>query len=144
MGGLIDVFSGSQDACPLLCLLQADELIELWGQAGVTRGQVTAWRAVTQVSRVVSMQAFWFFEALEEDYDDETRGKVLQFCTGSASIGHQGLKAFFIEPADGGDQRLPSAMTCANMIQLPRYSSKAVLSERVRTASEMCSNFMMM
>jgi len=142
--GLIDVFSGSSDACPLLCLLGPDELIELWGKGGVERHEVAPWRAVSRVSRAIEMQAVWFWKALEEDYDDETRGKVLQFATGSSSIGRGGLRAFFIEPADGGDERLPSAMTCGNMIQLPRYSCYPVLSARVRTAAEMCSNFMMM
>mmetsp|Transcript_129139 Transcript_129139/g.287816 ORF Transcript_129139/g.287816 Transcript_129139/m.287816 type:complete len:808 (-) Transcript_129139:201-2624(-) len=142
--GLIDVFGGSGDACPLLCLLDAHDLIELWGRGGVTREQVALWRSVASVSCVVQRQAHWFFEVLEEDYDDELRGKVLQFTTGASSIGREGLRTFIIEPADGGDYRLPSAMTCGNMIQLPRYSCRAVLALQLRTAAEMCGSFAML
>eukprot|EP00930_Biecheleria_cincta_P059015 TRINITY_DN44780_c0_g1_i1.p1 TRINITY_DN44780_c0_g1~~TRINITY_DN44780_c0_g1_i1.p1 ORF type:complete len:835 (+),score=146.58 TRINITY_DN44780_c0_g1_i1:51-2555(+) len=126
--GLIDVLGGSGETCPLLHLLSTDELIELWGKGGVEKKQIEQWRRVTKVSPVVKRQAAWFFKVLEEDYDDELRGKVLQFCTGSSSIGSDGLHVFRIEPADGGDDRLPSAMTCGHMIQLPRYSCRATLS----------------
>merc|ERR1712159_302950 len=123
----MDVFGGSGETCPLLCLLDAEGLIELWGKGGVQREDVAKWRAVTKVSRHVAQQAAWFWQVLEEDYDDELRGKVLQFATGSSSIGREGLRTFMIEPADGGDDRLPCAMTCGPLIQLPRYSCKAVL-----------------
>merc|ERR1712130_105353 len=74
-----------------------------------------------------SAAATWFWQVLEEEYDDELRGKVLQFATGSSSMGREGLRGFTIEPADGRDCHLPRAMTCGNMLQLPRYSSRAVL-----------------
>lgn len=139
--GLIDVLGGSGETCPLLHLLSTDELIELWGKGGVEKRHVEQWRRVTKVSPVVKRQAAWFFKVLEEDYDDELRGKVLQFCTGSSSIGNDGLHVFRIEPADGGDDRLPSAMTCGHMIQLPRYSCQETLSVQLRVAAEMCCSF---
>lgn len=139
--GLVDVFGGTMDTCPLLCLLGAEDLIELWGRGGVRRDEVSAWRAVAQVSPAVGQQGEWLWQVLAEDYDDEMRGKVLQFATGSSSLGHNGLQLFTVEPADGGDERLPSAMTCGNMLQLPRYSCRAVLSERLRSAAESCGTF---
>merc|ERR1712186_203984 len=106
--GLIDVFGGGGGGRPLLCLLSADELIELWGRGGVSREELEHWRRVTVVSPAVELQAEMFWQVLEEDYDDELRGKVLQFSTGSASIGRHGLRVFLLEPADGGDDRLPT------------------------------------
>jgi len=141
--GLIDVFAGIGDTCPLLCLLGADDLLELWGKGGVCRQDVARWRAVARVSRVVERQAEWLWQVLEGDYNDELRGKVLQFSTGSSSMGREGLQAFVVEPADGSDERLPTAMTCGNMLQLPRYSCRAVLSERLRQAAEDCCSFQM-
>jgi len=143
-GGLIDVFGGSADSCPLLCLLDADDLIELWGKGGVTRQEVAYWRAVTRSSPALQVQVDWFWEVLEDDFNDELRGKVLQFTTGSSSIGHRGMRGFLIEPADGGDERLPLAQTCGNMLLLPRYSQRSVLAARLRTAAEMCCSFAMM
>lgn len=139
--GLVDVFGGAGEVCTMLCLLNADDLIELFGRGGVTREDVSRWRAVARVSPAVERQAEWLWQVLAEDYDDELRGKVLQFATGSSSLGRDGLQSFTVEPADGGDERLPSAMTCGRMLQLPRYSCRAALSERLRMAAEMCTSF---
>ena len=83
-------------------------------------------------------------QVLEDDFDDELRGKVLQFATGSASMGREGLRSFIIDAANGGDDRLPSAMTCGNMIQIPRYSCRAVLALQLRTAAESECSFQML
>jgi len=141
--GLIDVLGGGHGTCPLLCLLGADDLQELWGHAGVSKQEVARWRAIADVSPGATQQAAWFWEVLEHDYDDDLRGKVLQFSTGSSAVGRDGLKQFNISPAEGGDERLPTAMTCGNLLQLPRYSCRAILAERLRTAAEGCSSFQM-
>lgn len=142
--GIIDVFGGTGQTCPLLCLLSPDELIDLWGGRGVERGDVARLRGVAQVSRVVERQAEWLWQVLEEDYDDELRGQVLRFVTGSSRMGREGVQSFSIEPGDGGDDRLPTAMTCANMLQLPRYTSRAVLERRLRVAAQSCGSFQLM
>jgi len=141
--GLTDVFGGSGNACPLLCLLGADELIELWGGRGVARADVAQWRAVAEVNPVVSRQAEWLWIFLEEDCDDEQRGQVLRFATGSSRVGRNGVPSFSVEPGDGGDERLPTAMTCGNMLQLPRYTSRFALAQQMRTAAESCGSFQM-
>lgn len=140
----MDVFGGGRDVCPLLCLLDAEELIEVWAGRGVERQDIARWRGVTRVSPAIERQAEWLWQVLEEDYDDELRGKVLQFATGSSRMGRGGLENFAVEPADGGDDRLPTAMTCGNMLQLPRYSSRAILAMQLRTAAESCGSFQMM
>eukprot|EP00439_Symbiodinium_sp_Y106_P061125 s149_g9.t1 len=144
--GLVDVLGGHREMksarCPLLCLFDADTLIELWGKSGVTRSQVAIWRAVSDISRRVEQQAAWFFQVLEQDFDDELRGKVLQFTTGSSSMGREGLQIFRIDVAEG--RRLPSAMTCGNLLQLPRYSSKVVLRRQLQTAVETTGSFEML
>jgi len=146
--GLVDVLGGHREMksarCPLLCLFDADTLIELWGKSGVTRSQVAIWRAVSDISRRVEQQAAWFFQVLEQDFDDELRGKVLQFTTGSSSMGREGLQIFRIDVAEGSDGRLPSAMTCGNLLQLPRYSSKVVLRRQLQTAVETTGSFEML
>lgn len=141
--GLVDVFGGCGDTCPLLCLLGTEDLLDLWGKGGVSKQDVSRWRSVASVSPAVQLQAKWLWQVLEEDYDDELRGKVLQFSTGSSTMGRDGLQRFVVEPADGGDDRLPTAMTCGNMIQLPRYSSRPILSMKLRTAAEDCATFAM-
>ncbi|OLP91838.1 E3 ubiquitin-protein ligase ptr1 [Symbiodinium microadriaticum] len=107
-----------------------------WKLAAYQRSQVAIWRAVSDISRRVEQQATWFFQVLEQDFDDELRGKVLQFTTGSSSMGREGLQIFRIDVAEGSDGRLPSAMTCGNLLQLPRYSSKVVLRRQLQTAVE--------
>lgn len=139
--GIIDVWGGSGHICPLLCLLSADELVDLWGGRGVEAKDVARWQAVTEVSPYVAQQAEWLWQVLKEDYNDELREKVLRFATGSARISREGVQDFRIEPAEGGDDRLPSAMTCGNMLQLPRYSSRFVLAKQLRIAAESCVSF---
>ncbi|CAJ1420202.1 unnamed protein product [Effrenium voratum] len=110
--GLIDVLGGHKTICPLLCLFDAGDLMELWGTGGIARQELKQWKAVTSLNPSIQQQGAWFWQVLEEDFDDELRGKVLQFATGSSSIGRQGLVDFRLEPGDGGDGRLPTAMTC--------------------------------
>jgi len=141
--GLMDVFGGAAGVCPVLCLLSADELTDLWAGRGVSQEDVAQWRRVAQVSPIVQRQADWFFSFLEEECDDELRGQILRFVTGASRVGREGVPDFSIEPGDGSDERLPTAMTCGNMLQLPRYSCRAVLCHQVRTAAESCDGFLM-
>lgn len=138
--GILDVFGGSRRTCPLLVLLTPSELASLWAGSPVGAEGVKQWREVACVSEEVSRQAGWLWEVLEEG-DEELRGRVLRFSTGVHRIGQGGLQSFQVQPADGGDEALPRAMTCANMLQLPRYSSRTALEGQLRKAIEFCDGF---
>lgn len=142
--GLIDVLGGQSKICPLLFLFAPEDLIDLWGSGAIGRQELTLWKSVSSTNPRIQQQANWFWQVLEEDFDDELRSKVLQFATGSSGIGRDGLSSFRLEPGDGGDGRLPTAMTCGNLLQLPRYSSRSVLKRQLQTAVESTGSFEML
>lgn len=124
--GLLDIVGGSRATCPLFALLAPAEIVRLWAGRDVGPEGLRRWRAVAVVSGEVREQADWLWELLEEA-DDQFRGRVLEFSTGARRLSQEGLQRFEVQPYDGGDEQLPHAMTCGNMLQLPRYSSKDVL-----------------
>jgi hypothetical protein len=138
--GILDVLGGTRRTCPWLVLLFPDELASLWAGLPVGTDGVHRWREVATVSDEVMQQAAWFWEVLLESEED-LRAKTLKFTTGAPRFGRAGLQTFEIQPADGSDEMLPHAMTCANMLQLPRYTSKAVLETQLRKATELCDGF---
>jgi len=118
-----------------LVLLTARELGEAWsGRGVVTDDDLKIWQQSTEVSPAVKQQAEWLFELLRGELR-EARSRVLKFATGSDRwpADPRGFK-FVIEPLDGGDEALPCAMTCANMLQLPRYTCKEPLRNRLLKA----------
>lgn len=69
--------------------------------------------------------------------------RLLQFITGTSKVPLEGFKAlqgisgtqrFQIHKAYGSRERLPSAHTCFNQLDLPDYSSKEQLQERLLLA----------
>jgi hypothetical protein len=121
-----------------LVLLSAPELQETWsGKADISDEDLAAWQARTDINPAVAKQAAWFFELLRGDLRN-SRSLVLKFATGSDRwpVDPSGFR-FAIEPVDGGDQTLPQAMTCANMLQLPRFSGPAPLAERLVKAASL-------
>jgi len=138
--GIIDVLGGCRRTCPWFALVAPSELARLWAGSAVDEDDVSQWREVALVSQEVQEQARWLWELLQEG-SEEFRGQVLMFSTGTHRIGHAGLQHFQIQPADGGDNTLPQAMTCANMLQLPRYSCKETLKEQLGRAISLCDSF---
>ncbi|CDJ49815.1 hypothetical protein EBH_0028800 [Eimeria brunetti] len=76
------------------------------------------------------------------EFDTAHKAAFLQFVTGTSRvpiggfknlIGMRGPQKFSIQKAYGED-RLPSAHTCFNQLDLPAYSSKAVLREKLLLA----------
>lgn len=84
----------------------------------------------------------WFWEVLEE-FTQEERAEFMQFVTGSSKVPLEGFKAL---PGMGGFQkfqihksftdadRLPTAHTCMNQLDLPEYPSKEILYIRLKLA----------
>lgn len=86
-----------------------------------------------------SPQIQWFWRAVRS-FDQEERAKLLQFTTGTSKVplegfshlqGVGGKQKFQIHKDFGNVQRLPSAHTCFNQIDMPVYESYDQLKERL-------------
>ncbi|KAF8414274.1 hypothetical protein HHK36_002275 [Tetracentron sinense] len=84
----------------------------------------------------------WFWEVVKA-FNKEDMARFLQFVTGTSKVPLEGFKAlqgisgpqrFQIHKAYGAPERLPSAHTCFNQLDLPEYSSKEQLEERLLLA----------
>lgn len=84
----------------------------------------------------------WFWEVVQ-GFSKEDMARLLQFVTGTSKVPLEGFKAlqgisgpqrFQIHKAYGAPERLPSAHTCFNQLDLPDYSSKEQLKERLLLA----------
>ncbi|KAL8142163.1 hypothetical protein V2J09_015195 [Rumex salicifolius] len=84
----------------------------------------------------------WFWEVVGS-FNKEDMARLLQFVTGTSKIPLEGFRAlqgisgpqkFQIHKAYGAPERLPSAHTCFNQLDLPEYSSKEQLKDRLLLA----------
>jgi E3 ubiquitin-protein ligase HUWE1 len=81
----------------------------------------------------------WFWQVVCA-MDREERALLLQFVTGTSRVpihgfaqlqGMHGPQRFALQAAPADDDRLPAAHTCFNQLDLPAYSSRAVLREKL-------------
>ncbi|OMP04235.1 hypothetical protein COLO4_09844 [Corchorus olitorius] len=98
----------------------------------------TEYTGYTAASPVIQ----WFWEVVKA-FNKEDMARLLQFVTGTSKVPLEGFKAlqgisgpqrFQIHKAYGAPERLPSAHTCFNQLDLPEYSSKEQLQERLLLA----------
>ncbi|XP_061367762.1 E3 ubiquitin-protein ligase UPL1-like [Gastrolobium bilobum] len=98
----------------------------------------TEYTGYTVASNVVQ----WFWEVVKS-FNKEDMARLLQFVTGTSKVPLEGFKAlqgisgpqrFQIHKAYGAPDRLPSAHTCFNQLDLPEYTSKEQLQERLLLA----------
>nr|XP_043618820.1 E3 ubiquitin-protein ligase UPL1 [Erigeron canadensis] len=98
----------------------------------------TDYSGYTASSRLIT----WFWEVVNA-FNKEDRARMLQFVTGTSKVPLEGFKAlqgisgpqrFQIHKAYGTPERLPSAHTCFNQLDLPEYTSKEQLQERLLLA----------
>ncbi|KAG2678263.1 hypothetical protein I3760_12G135800 [Carya illinoinensis] len=84
----------------------------------------------------------WFWEVVKA-FNKEDMARLLQFVTGTSKVPLEGFRAlqgisgpqrFQIHKAYGAPDRLPSAHTCFNQLDLPEYTSKEQLQERLLLA----------
>ena len=89
-----------------------------------------------------SDQIQWLWKVLENDFSQEQLAWFLQFVTGSAQVPLEGFKGlvgmrgpqkFSIHKAYGSD-RLPTAHTCFNQLDLPEYKNEETLREKLLKA----------
>jgi hypothetical protein len=93
--------------------------------------------------RPSSPQIQWFWQAVAE-MDRDDRARLVMFVTGSSKVPlggfanlpgmNGGVQRFQIHRVAGDTDRLPSAHTCFNQLDLPEYSSYEKLRERLLTA----------
>ena len=89
-----------------------------------------------------SPQVQWFWRTVRS-LDQEERAKLLQFTTGTSKVplegfahlqGIGGKQKFQIHKDFGKVDRLPSAHTCFNQLDLPMYETYEQLKERILVA----------
>jgi E3 ubiquitin-protein ligase HUWE1 len=93
-----------------------------------------------------SAQVQWFWRAVRS-FSQEERAKLLQFVTGTSQVplegfasiqGSSGVQKFQIHKDFGAIDRLPSAHTCFNQLDLPAYESYDQLRTLLLTAISEC------
>ncbi|KAA8527075.1 hypothetical protein F0562_008696 [Nyssa sinensis] len=98
----------------------------------------TEYTGYTAASGVIQ----WFWEVVKS-FNKEDMARLLQFVTGTSKVPLEGFKALQgisgpqrvqIHKAYGAPERLPSAHTCFNQLDLPEYTSKDQLQERLLLA----------
>ncbi|XP_033329504.2 HECT, UBA and WWE domain containing E3 ubiquitin protein ligase 1 isoform X3 [Megalopta genalis] len=94
-----------------------------------------------------SLQIQWFWRALR-GFDQADRAKFLQFVTGTSKVplqgfaaleGMSGVQKFQIHREDRSTDRLPSAHTCFNQLDLPVYETYDKLRTNLLKAIHECS-----
>ena len=132
---------GFHDMIPLeLVQIFTEKELELL-ISGVPDIDIDDWKNNTEYRgySATSPQVQWFWRALRS-FDQEQRAKLLQFATGTSKVplegfsqlqGAGGKQRFQIHRDFGGVERLPSAHTCFNQVDLPEYDTYEQLRERL-------------
>lgn len=97
--------------------------------------------------QATSLQIQWFWRALRS-MDQADRAKFLQFVTGTSKVplqgfaaleGMNGVQRFQIHRDDRSTDRLPSAHTCFNQLDLPAYETYDKLRTMLLKAIQECT-----
>jgi len=89
----------------------------------------------------------WFWDVVKNDFNQEMKARLLQFVTGTSGVPPRGfsvlqgndgnIKKFCVHGVSSDQYVYPRAHTCFNRIDLPNYSSKRELKERLSQAVSM-------
>lgn len=84
-----------------------------------------------------------FFWEVFHELPLENKKRFLLFLTGSDRIPILGMKSlkFIIQPTGGGDNYLPVAHTCFNLLDLPKYTNKDILKTKIVQAIDHYEGF---
>nr|PIL97207.1 HECT-domain (ubiquitin-transferase) domain-containing protein [Toxoplasma gondii COUG] len=137
-----------------LCLLRIfdDRELDLLLN-GQNRVDVDDWKRNTQYSGGYCESdpiIQWFWDVVGNIFNDEERGRLLQFCTGTSRVPAEGFRVlesnrgqlarFTLQPIERipgqSPALLPRAHTCFNRVDLPKYSSREELLRYLRMAIE--------
>ncbi len=104
-------------------------------------GTLSRTQARTQVCK-------FFWEVVENDFDQEMKARLLQFVTGTSGVPSRGfsvlqgsdgnIKLFTLNGVAMRPGAFPRAHTCFNRLDLPMYKSKAELREKLKIAVTQC------
>jgi E3 ubiquitin-protein ligase HUWE1 len=95
-----------------------------------------------------SVQVQWFWRVVRS-FSQEERAKLIQFVTGTSKVplegfsnlkGSSGIQKFNIHKDFSTNQRLPSAHTCFNQLDLPEYDSYEILKSNLLLAMNECGS----
>ncbi|KAI9475724.1 MAG: hypothetical protein EXX96DRAFT_596137 [Benjaminiella poitrasii] len=132
------------------------ELIQIFNEqelelliSGLPDIDIDDWKANTVYVgyTISSPQIHWFWRAVRS-FTQEERAKLLQFATGTSKVplegfsllqGSNGVEKFQIHKEFGDVNRLPSAHTCFNQIDLPQYLTYEDLRSNLFKAISECS-----
>jgi len=136
---------------PLLTVFDFQELELL--MCGLPVIDMEDWKANTEYAGTVKTKGQnhrvvkWFWEVVEEDFDQAMKAKLLQFATGTSGVPSRGfsvlqgndgdIRKFSIEGVTLVTSLFPRSHTCFNRIDLPMYTKKQDLREKLKLAVEM-------
>jgi E3 ubiquitin-protein ligase NEDD4 len=113
-----------------------------WEQNTIYSGM---YESTGQKSQVVK----WFWDVVRNDFDQETKARLLQFVTGTSGVPSRGfsvlqgndgnIKKFAIHGVSRSSFPYPRAHTCFNRIDLPNYTSRKELYDRLKAAVTLSS-----
>ncbi|KAM7542104.1 hypothetical protein Aperf_G00000007794 [Anoplocephala perfoliata] len=85
----------------------------------------------------------WFWEVLLNECTLQEKKNFLRFLTGCDRMPILGVSdvKITIQPNNSGDDYLPVAHTCYNILDLPKYTSKEVLAAKLKQAIENTEGF---
>ncbi|SMN18887.1 similar to Saccharomyces cerevisiae YKL010C UFD4 Ubiquitin-protein ligase (E3) that interacts with Rpt4p and Rpt6p, two subunits of the 19S particle of the 26S proteasome [Maudiozyma saulgeensis] len=129
-----------------LLILSPEELIDIFGRVEED------WSKETLYSCIVSDHGYTMDSTIIHDlisimssFNPKDKRLFTQFLTGSPRLPFGGFKALkpkftvVLKHAEDGlspDQYLPSVMTCANYLKLPKYSNQEIMRTRIQQAIE--------
>jgi HECT-domain (ubiquitin-transferase) len=86
----------------------------------------------------------WFWEIVKDDFDQEMKARLLQFVTGTSGVPARGfsflqgsdgdIKKFSIHGVSQKEFSFPRAHTCFNRLDLPDYTSRKEMMEKLKIA----------
>ncbi|KRX10837.1 HECT-domain-containing protein [Pseudocohnilembus persalinus] len=77
----------------------------------------------------------WLWQILRYDWNEDQKSQFLFFVTGGFKVPHGGFKEYQIEfYKEDNPNQLPVAHTCSRGLDLPAYSSKEILKEKLEIA----------
>jgi HECT-domain (ubiquitin-transferase) len=101
----------------------------------------TQYHGLFETSGLNAVVIIWFWEIVADVYDIEMKARLLQFVTGTSGVPAGGFaflkggddtpRKFTIQGVDKVSCLYPKAHTCFNVLDLPNYSTKEELQERL-------------
>ncbi|KAL3822837.1 hypothetical protein ACHAXA_011474 [Cyclostephanos tholiformis] len=147
---LTELLLGFYDVIPesLLTIFDFQELELL--MCGVPTMDIDDWMANTSYTGLFhqtganTMTCQWFWEVVRDEFNQETRARLLQFVTGTSGVPSRGfsvlqgndnsIRLFCLHGINKKESFYPRSHTCFNRLDLPVYDSKEELREKLKIA----------